>query len=100
MVGRDALINTFGECVVAKANEADCGAQTPKWTCRRVRKEGVIEFREVTTILYKVEDYEHQHNAKTRVVKLQFAMQILFLSLAVGMPRDVFARNYERRYSA
>ena len=29
--GRDALSNTFGECVVAKANEADCGAQTPKW---------------------------------------------------------------------
>ena len=22
--GRDALNNTFGECVVAKANEADC----------------------------------------------------------------------------
>lgn len=44
--------------------------------------------------------YEHQHNAKTRVVKLQFAMQILFLSLAVGMPRDALTRNYERRYSA
>ena len=58
-------------------------------------KRGVIEFREVTTVLYKVEDYEHQHNAKTRIVKLQFAMQILFLSLAVGMPRDAFARNYE-----
>ena len=29
--GRDALSNTSGECVVAKANEADCGAQTPKW---------------------------------------------------------------------
>ena len=28
--GRDALSDTFGECVVAKANEADCGAQTPK----------------------------------------------------------------------
>ena len=28
--GRDALSNTSGECVVAKANEADCGAQTPK----------------------------------------------------------------------
>ena len=28
--GRDALKDTFGECVVAKANEADCGAQTPK----------------------------------------------------------------------
>ena len=28
--GRDALNDTFGECVVAKANEADCGAQTPK----------------------------------------------------------------------
>ena len=25
-VGRDALNNTFGECVVAKANEADCFA--------------------------------------------------------------------------
>ena len=48
--GRDALSNTFGECVVAKANEADCGAQTPKWTCRRVRKEGVILFRGVTTV--------------------------------------------------
>ena len=28
--GRDALSNTSSECVVAKANEADCGAQTPK----------------------------------------------------------------------
>ena len=28
--GRDALNDTFGECVVAKANEADCGAQTSK----------------------------------------------------------------------
>ena len=32
--GRDALNNTFGECVVAKANEADCFAnaevQSPK----------------------------------------------------------------------
>ena len=28
--GRDALNDTFSECVVAKANEADCGAQTPK----------------------------------------------------------------------
>ena len=27
--GRNALSNTFDECVVAKANEADCGAQTP-----------------------------------------------------------------------
>ena len=26
-----ALSNTSSECVVAKANEADCGAQTPKW---------------------------------------------------------------------
>ena len=44
--------------------------------------------------------YEHQHNVKTCVVKLQFAMQILFLSLAVGMSRDAFARNYERGHSA
>ena len=28
--GRDALNDTFSECVVAKANEADCGAQTLK----------------------------------------------------------------------
>ena len=28
--GRDALNDTFGECAVAKANEADCGAQTSK----------------------------------------------------------------------
>ena len=28
--GRDALNDTFGECAVAKANEADCGAQTLK----------------------------------------------------------------------
>ena len=51
MVGRDALSNTFGECVVAKANEADCGAQTPMWTCRRVRKEGVIAFKELRRTL-------------------------------------------------
>ena len=46
MVGRDALSNTSGECVVAKANEVDCGAQTPKWTCRHVRKEGYV-FKEL-----------------------------------------------------
>ena len=34
--GRDALSNTSSECVVAKANEADCGAQTPK--SKHVRK--------------------------------------------------------------
>ena len=38
--GRDALSNTFGECVVAKANEADCGAQTPK--SKHVRKGKVL----------------------------------------------------------
>ena len=32
--GRDALNDTFGECVVAKANEADCGAQTSKFKHR------------------------------------------------------------------
>ena len=36
--GRYALSNTFGECVVAKANEADCGAQTQK--SKHVRKGG------------------------------------------------------------
>ena len=36
--GRDALSNTSSECVVAKANEADCGAQTPK--SKHVRKGG------------------------------------------------------------
>ena len=40
--GRDALSNTSCECVVAKANEADCGAQTPK--SKHVRK-GDIAFR-------------------------------------------------------
>ena len=35
---RDALSNTSSECVVAKANEADCGAQTPK--SKHVRKGG------------------------------------------------------------
>ena len=40
--GRDALNDTFGECVVAKANEADCGAQTPK--SKHVRK-GEIAIR-------------------------------------------------------
>ena len=42
MVGRDASSNTSGECVVAKENEADCGAQTPK--SKHVRK-GDILFR-------------------------------------------------------
>ena len=41
--GRDALNDTFGECVVAKANEADCGAQTPK---SKARREGVIFYLE------------------------------------------------------
>ena len=65
--GRDALNDTVGECAVAKANEADCGAQTPKskhreeggklhlivfYKYRRVRKEGTIVFRGVTTTLY------------------------------------------------
>ena len=40
--GRDALNDTFGECVVAKANEADCGAQTPK--SKHLRKGGIIAF--------------------------------------------------------
>ena len=40
--GRDALSNTSSECVVAKANEADCGAQTPK--SKHVRK-GEVVFR-------------------------------------------------------
>ena len=35
-----ALSNTSGECVVAKANEADCGAQTPK--SKHVRKGGSL----------------------------------------------------------
>ena len=35
-----ALSNTSGECVVAKANEADCGAQTPK--SKHVRKGEVL----------------------------------------------------------
>ena len=34
--GRDALNNTFGECVVAKANEADCLANAEVQT----REEG------------------------------------------------------------
>ena len=38
--GRDALSNTSSECVVAKANEADCGAQTPKY--KHVRKGGKL----------------------------------------------------------
>ena len=42
--GRDALSNTSGECVVAKANEADCGAQTPKWKSPE-GKEGVHLIR-------------------------------------------------------
>ena len=37
-----ALSNTSSECVLAKANEADCGAQTPK--SKHVRK-GDILFR-------------------------------------------------------
>ena len=38
--GRDALSNTSSECVVAKANEADCGAQTPK--SKHVRKVDIL----------------------------------------------------------
>ena len=38
--------NTSSECVVAKANEADCGAQTPK--SKHVRK-GEVEFRVLNT---------------------------------------------------
>ena len=40
-VGRDALNNTFGECVVAKANEADCLANAEVQT----REEGGYIFR-------------------------------------------------------
>ena len=39
-----ALSNTSCECVVAKANEANCGAQTPK--SKHVRK-GEVDFREL-----------------------------------------------------
>ena len=38
--GRDALSNPSGGRVVAKANEADCTAQTPKWTYRRGPERG------------------------------------------------------------
>ena len=44
MVGRDALSNTSGECVVAKANEADCFANAEVQT----REEGgeiAFDFR-------------------------------------------------------
>ena len=37
-----ALSNTSGECVVAKANEADCGAQTPK--SKHVRRGGKFHY--------------------------------------------------------
>ena len=48
---RDALNNAFGECVVAKANEADCGAQTPK--SKHVRKgESAIRVH-VVQLLYR-----------------------------------------------
>ena len=42
--GRDALNDTFGECVVAKANEADCGAQTPKSKHREEEGKLNLEF--------------------------------------------------------
>ena len=42
--GRDALRDTFSECVVAKANEADCGAQTPK--SKHMRK-GEVAFKKL-----------------------------------------------------
>ena len=42
--GRDALKNTFGECVVAKANEADCFANAEVQT----REEGGILILEYT----------------------------------------------------
>ena len=42
--GRDALNNTFGECVVAKANEADCFANAEVQT----REEGGILILEYT----------------------------------------------------
>ncbi len=49
--GRDALSNTSSECVVAKANEADCGAQTPK--SKHVRKgESAIRVH-VVQLLYR-----------------------------------------------
>ena len=49
--GRDAFSNTSSECVVAKANEADCGAQTPK--SKHVRKgESAIRVH-VVQLLYR-----------------------------------------------
>ena len=49
--GRDALSNTSSECVVAKANEADCSAQTPK--SKHVRKgESAIRVH-VVQLLYR-----------------------------------------------
>ena len=50
--GRDALSNTFSECVLAKANEADCGAQTPK--SKHVRK-GTLQLRYMSNTLVEAE---------------------------------------------
>ena len=47
---RDALSNTSSECVVAKANEADCGAQTPK--SKHVRKGGEVVLRVLNVQLF------------------------------------------------
>ena len=49
-VGRDALSNPSGGRVVAKANEADCIAQTPK--SKHVRK-GEVAFEELKDAFFR-----------------------------------------------
>ena len=71
--GRDALSDTFGECVVAKANEADCGAQTPKSKHMRKGENSILGlFGEPVMIFNKKINQTYDKSGIKSVVKKFF----------------------------
>ena len=86
----------------------NCGAGAEK-VCRFVstrlpRKLAMTKFficaRKYITYTTSQQNHEHKHNDETRIVKLQFEMQILLLQRSVKPQRDAFARHYEPRHLA
>jgi len=73
VVGRDASSNTSGECVVAKANEADCGAQTPKWKSPEGKEGGKSNLKYATHTI--IEDEQTREERGKLHLKLSFFPQ-------------------------
>ena len=70
--GRDALNNTSCECVVAKANEADCLANAEVQTRE---KKGKIEFR-----VYTVYSPVYNKKTPTQILSSVFCIFVFFQS--------------------